>query len=179
MICVKEAIQNVVFFNSTLRMQIQPLNSLQTVSKVGDLSSTIAMTAHCFGALSQVRAIGHCVIGQERDLFSPAWLNWWLFPWVPAFEIKKFPHTLKPWNSRASVGNTYFHGFLSDEITHPCPKWNGGSTNPSLNMLNEENMFKMVGGKISAAYKWHVDTQSVLKHLYSYLQISPKYVVTY
>ena len=49
-------------------MQIQPLNSLKTVSKVGDLSSTIAMTAHCFGALSQVRAIGHCVIGQERDL---------------------------------------------------------------------------------------------------------------
>ena len=49
-------------FYPTLRMQIQPLNYLKTVSKVGDLSSTIAMTAHCFGALSQVRAIGHCVI---------------------------------------------------------------------------------------------------------------------
>ena len=49
-------------------MQIQSLNTLKTVSKVDDLSSTIAMTALCFGALSQVRAIGHCVIGQERDL---------------------------------------------------------------------------------------------------------------
>ena len=49
-------------------MQIQALNYLKTVSKVGHLSSTIAMTVHCFGALSQVRAIGHCVIGQERDL---------------------------------------------------------------------------------------------------------------
>ena len=41
---------------------------LKTVSKGGDLSSTIAMTALCFGALSEVRAIAHCVIDQERDL---------------------------------------------------------------------------------------------------------------
>ena len=47
---------------------IQPINRLKTVSKVGDLSSTIAMTVHCFGALSQVHAIGHCATGQERDL---------------------------------------------------------------------------------------------------------------
>ena len=47
---------------------MQPINRLKTVSKVGDLSSTIAMTAYCFGALSQVCAIGYCVIGQERDL---------------------------------------------------------------------------------------------------------------
>ena len=47
---------------------MQPINGLNTVLKVGDLPSTIAMTANCFGALSQVRAIGHCVIGQERDL---------------------------------------------------------------------------------------------------------------
>ena len=52
-------------------MQIEPLNSPKTISKLGDLSSTIAMTAHCFGALSPVRAIGHCVIGQERDLIWP------------------------------------------------------------------------------------------------------------
>ena len=51
-------------FYPTLKKYIQPINRLKTVSKVGDLSSTIAMTAHCFGALSQVRAIGHCVIGQ-------------------------------------------------------------------------------------------------------------------
>ena len=49
-------------------MQIQPINRLKTTSKGGDLSSTIAMMVHCFGALSQVRAIGHCVIGRERDL---------------------------------------------------------------------------------------------------------------
>ena len=49
-------------------MLMKPINRLKTVSKVGDLSSTIAMTAHCFGALSQVRAIRHSVIGQERDL---------------------------------------------------------------------------------------------------------------
>ena len=55
-------------FYPTLKKQIQPNNRLKTVSKVGDLSSTIAKTAHCFGALSQVRAIGHCVIGQERGL---------------------------------------------------------------------------------------------------------------
>ena len=51
-------------------MQIQPLNSLKTVSKVGDLSSMIAMTAHCFGALSQVRVIWHCVIGKSMTYFE-------------------------------------------------------------------------------------------------------------
>ena len=85
-------------------MQIQPLNSLKTVSKVGDVSSTIAMTAHCFGALSQVRGIGHCVIGQERDLL---WT--WLAKLVgvsvsSSVQNTNFPHTLKLWNSRASVG---------------------------------------------------------------------------
>ena len=75
-------------FYLKLRMHTQPLNSLKTVSKFGDLSSTIAMTAHCFGALSRVRAIGHCVIGQERDLHCPDWLNWCVRPWAPAFEIR-------------------------------------------------------------------------------------------
>ena len=79
-----------VCFYPTLRMQIQPLISLKIVSTVGDLSSTIVMTAHCFGELSQVRAIGHCVIGQECDLLWPDWLNWWVCPWVPAFEIQIF-----------------------------------------------------------------------------------------
>ena len=76
-------------------MQIQPLNSLKTVSKVVNLFSMVAMTVHCFGALSQVRAIGHCMIGQQRDLLWPDWLNWWVCPWVPAFEIQIF---LTPWN---------------------------------------------------------------------------------
>ena len=65
-------------------MQIQPLNSLKTVSKVGNQSSTIAMTAHCFGALSQVRAIGHCVIGWERDLLT------WLAKLVREFQGSKY-----------------------------------------------------------------------------------------
>ena len=77
-------------FYPKLRMQIQLFNCLKTVSKVGDLSSMIAMTAHCFGALSRVRAIGYCVIGQERDLLWPDWLNCWVCPWVPAFKIQTF-----------------------------------------------------------------------------------------
>ena len=35
-------------FDPTLKRQIQSLNSLQTVSKVSDLSSTITMTAYCY-----------------------------------------------------------------------------------------------------------------------------------
>ena len=89
-ISVKEAIQNGVCFYPTLRMQIQPLNSFKTVAKVGDLSLMIAMTVHCFGALSEVPVIGHCVIVQERDLLCPDWLNWWVCPWVPAFKIQIF-----------------------------------------------------------------------------------------
>ena len=52
----------------TRSVELRTHEAVKTASKVGDLSSTIAMTAHCFGALSQVRTIGHCVIGQERDL---------------------------------------------------------------------------------------------------------------
>ena len=48
-----------------------------------------------FGVLSQVCAIGHCMIGQERDLLSPDLLNWWVCPWFPAFKIQIF---LTPWN---------------------------------------------------------------------------------
>ena len=77
-------------FYPTLKKQMQPLNPLKSVLKVGDMSSTIAVTAHCLNALSQVRLIGHCVIGQERYLLWPNWLNWWVWPWVPAFEIHIF-----------------------------------------------------------------------------------------
>ena len=98
-------------------MQIQPLNSLKTVLKVSNLSSTIAMIALCFDVLSQVCAIGHCVIGQERDLLWPDWLNWWVCPWVPSFEIQIFPHNLKLWNSRASVG--WFSQLTADDSMRP------------------------------------------------------------
>ena len=89
-ISVKEGIQMGFCFHPTLKNSIQSTNRLKTVSKVGDLSSTIAIVAHCFGALSQVRAIGHCMIGQERDPLLPDWLNWWVCPWFPAFEIQIF-----------------------------------------------------------------------------------------
>ena len=71
-------------FYPTLKKQIQWLNPLKTVSKVVDLSSTMAVAAHCFGALSQVRAIGHCKIGQEHDLFD-------LIGWIGGC-AREFPH---------------------------------------------------------------------------------------
>ena len=77
-------------FYPTLKQQIQPINPLKNVSKVDDPSSTITRTARCFDVLSQVRTIWHCVIGQERELLWPDWLNWWVCPWVPAFEIQFF-----------------------------------------------------------------------------------------
>ena len=46
---------------------MQPLIHLKTALKVGDLSSTIAMAAPCFGALAQVRAIRHCLGGYGRE----------------------------------------------------------------------------------------------------------------
>ena len=39
---------------------------------------------------SKCYKIGHYMIGQERDLLWPDWLNWWVCPWVPAFEIQIF-----------------------------------------------------------------------------------------
>ena len=55
---VKEPIQIGFIFYNTLTKQIQTLNLLKTTSKVGDLSSRIAMTDYCFDAFAQVRAIG-------------------------------------------------------------------------------------------------------------------------
>ena len=49
---------------------MQPPNPLKTVLKVGDLSSTITMTAHCFGVLPQVSVIGQCVIVTYFDLIG-------------------------------------------------------------------------------------------------------------
>ena len=69
------------------------------------LSSTIAMTDHCFDASSQVRAIRRFVIGQERDQLWPDWLTGGCgreFQ-TPNVQNKKIPHTLKCWNSWASV----------------------------------------------------------------------------
>ena len=96
--CQRSHSKWVFCFYLTLRKQIQRLNSLKTDSKVGDLSSTIAMTAHCFGALSQFRAIGHCVIGQERDLLWPDRLNWLGVSMSSCIRNKKFsshPKTLE------------------------------------------------------------------------------------
>ena len=53
-----------------------------------------------FGALSPVRAIGHCVPGQERDLLWTNWLNWYVWSRVPVFEIQIF---VAAYNSRPSL----------------------------------------------------------------------------
>ena len=55
----------------TIVKQIQRLNPLKRASIFSDLSSTITVTSYCFGALSQVRAIGHCVVGQECGIVWP------------------------------------------------------------------------------------------------------------
>ena len=71
-------------FFPILTKQIQPLNRLKKASKVDDLSLTIAIAA-LFCAFALVLAIGYCMFGPQR---YPVWLdllNWWLWPWVPAF----------------------------------------------------------------------------------------------
>ena len=88
------------------------------------------MTAHCFGALSQVRAIGHCVIGQERDLLKSDWLNWWVCPWVPAFEIQIF---LTPQNPGT-------HGLVWGNICPYLPL-NGGSPERLLQGMDDGSYF--------------------------------------
>ena len=74
-------------FYPTLRMQIQPLNSLKTVSKVGNLSLTIATTV---ARSLDPRDWTLRDSGQECDLLWHDWLNWWVCPWVPVFEIPIF-----------------------------------------------------------------------------------------
>ena len=94
-------------FYPTLKKQIQLINPLKTDSKVDDLPQTIAMTAHCFRALAQVRAAGHCVIGQEHELLWPDWLNWWVWWWVTVFEIQIFLIHQNPGTHRQMWCNWY------------------------------------------------------------------------
>ena len=51
----------------------------QTQSKGRDLYSMIIVTGQCFGAASDVCAIGACMIAGDQDLVCPDWLDWW-FP---------------------------------------------------------------------------------------------------
>ena len=90
---VKESIQMGFSFYPICTKQIEPFNRLKTTSKFRDLSSTIAMNAYCFGAIAPVCAISHYVIGKIGG-------------YVHEFHRSKYdiPHTLKPYNSRASVG---------------------------------------------------------------------------
>ena len=87
-----------LYFYPTLEKQIQPLSPLKSVSKIGNLSLTIVMTAHCFGAqLDTVWLVK-----------SVTYLTWLakLVGVALSSSIRKtnFPRILKPWNSRASVG---------------------------------------------------------------------------
>ena len=77
--------------------------SVYFAEEISKLAFPAAASSSVFGALSQVCAIENCVIGQGFDLFWPDWLNWWVWPRVPAFEI----HILlspKPWNSLKIFG---------------------------------------------------------------------------
>ena len=75
----KETIQSgflfLIHLKSTYNQLILSKSPLTSLSR--NLSSTIAVTAHCFGAPS-VRVIGHCMIGQKHDLLWPYWPNLWV-----------------------------------------------------------------------------------------------------
>ena len=83
----------------TLKKQIQRLNQrLKTASKVSECPRRSPWQLIVLSALYHIRAIWHCMIGQELDL-----------PW-PMFEIQSFPHILNRWNSRANVGESIYLG---------------------------------------------------------------------
>ena len=119
-ISVKDPIQNVFCSYPTLTSKYHLI-----LSKVGDLSFTVAMTAHCLGVLAQVHAIGHCVIGQERDLLWPDWLNWWACLWVPALEIQFF---LTPENLElpGKCGVNIWFIRLDSQLDSTHQWWGGG-----------------------------------------------------
>ena len=55
------------------------------------LSLSLSLSlSHGFWCALSVPRYWHFVIDQEHDLHWPDWLNWWVCPWVPAFEIKIF-----------------------------------------------------------------------------------------
>ena len=100
-------------------MRIRPLNSIKIVSKVGDLSSTIAMTAHCFDALSQVRAIGHCVIGQERDILCPISMVNYIYIYIN-FSFHIFSHFCTQYSAFKLCENI---PHFSSQVWHSNIEW--------------------------------------------------------
>ena len=84
-------------FYLTLRMQIQPLNSLKTVSKSGRSVLDDRHDSACFWCAFSGLRDWTLRDWSRRDILWPDWLNWWVCPWVPAFEIQVFltPKTLE------------------------------------------------------------------------------------
>ena len=72
---------------------MQPNDRLKTVSKVGDQSSAIAKTAHCFGALSQVRAIDTAWLVKSATYFN---LIGWIGGCVREFQRSKYKFSSHP-----------------------------------------------------------------------------------
>ena len=153
-------------FHPILKNQIQPFYPLKNISKDGDLSSTIAMTAHCFGALSQVRATGHCMIGQERDILWPDWL---IGGCVRGFQRLKYKFS----SHRGTHGQVWDNNFIThkitDVITYSCPKISltimvnaifHCSPNVYWILVNSENLYKK-SMFISGEHGWMGDAKDV------------------
>ena len=75
--------------------------------------STIAMTAHYFGALPQVHAIGHCVIDQECDLL-------WPDCWGREFQHSKYKFSSDP-KILKLTGKCGMIAFISIGISNHMP----------------------------------------------------------
>ena len=73
------------------------------------------MTAHCFGALSQVRVIGHCVIGQEHDLLFPVWLNCVREIQRLKYKFSSHPKTLEPRSKCGVIGDKCLLGLAATD----------------------------------------------------------------
>ena len=125
-------------FYPTLKMQIQPLNSLKTVSKVSDLCLTIIMTARCLGALSQVRAIG-------RD-WSRAWPTLASLAKLVGVSVSSsvrntnFPHTLKQLTGECGVMYMTFCIVSCSWNKNTLSKWPIAYSEP-LNYMNQSDYF--------------------------------------
>ena len=81
---VKEHIQNCILFLSLGHLIPSKLSRKRVIC------SRQSPWLHIVLVHSQVCAIGHCVISQGADLLWPDWLNWWVWPWVPALKIQIF-----------------------------------------------------------------------------------------
>ena len=106
-----------IFFYPTLNMQIQPLNSLKTVSKVGYLFSMIPMMANCFGAFSQLHTIVLSHINFPQAVSSP---NTVISSWVITTNCRLYSNIsqilllYKTWGYHNNFDSTRSSGYITD-----------------------------------------------------------------